>query len=132
MNRLIVLRWFCAAVSVAVFVLVIGCRDDGNGRPSAAGAGTGQQPKSTDPAEDEIQAERAKLSPEDRMLVDAQEWCVTSGERLGSMKAPIKLTVKDQPVFICCAGCRTRALADPDATLAQVQALKKKKADSSK
>ena len=91
-------------------------------------AGPAKQPNnSQDPAEAEIQAQRAKLSPEDRKLVDAQEWCVTSAERLGSMGAPIKLMVKDQPVFICCKGCQRAALADPAATLAKVQELKKKK-----
>jgi hypothetical protein len=83
--------------------------------------------KTQDAEEAAIQAERAKLSPEERKLVDAQEWCVTSKERLGSMGAPIKLMVKDQPVFICCKGCQGKALADPDATLAGVKELQAKK-----
>lgn len=76
---------------------------------------------------DEITAVRAKLLPEDKALVEAQEWCVISTEeRLGSMGAPIKLDIKGQPVFVCCAGCQKKAKADPDATLAKVAELKAK------
>ena len=75
-----------------------------------------------------IAEERAKLSPEDRALVEAQEWCVISEtERLGSMGAPIKLMIKEQPVFICCKGCERKAEANPDQTLAKLEELKAKK-----
>jgi hypothetical protein len=84
-------------------------------------------PKPQDPDEATIQAERKKLNPEDRKLVEAQEWCVATEERLGSMGAPIKLMVKDQPVFVCCKGCQRKTLANPDATLATVKQLKAKK-----
>ncbi len=44
----------------------------------------------------EILANRAKLSPEDRKLVEAQEWCVINNDdRLGGeMGMPIKLMIK--------------------------------------
>ena len=46
------------------------------------------------------------------------------------MGPPLKVTVKDQPVFLCCKGCQKKALADPDKTLAAVAELKAKaKAD---
>ena len=81
------------------------------------------------PHSDEVTAERNKLSPADRALVDAQEWCVISDEEeLGAMKAPIKLNIGGQPVFICCAGCKRKAEADPEATLAKVALLKAKAA----
>ena len=76
---------------------------------------------------DEVQTERAKLSGEDRALVDAQEWCVVStDERLGSMGPPLKLEIKGQPVFVCCKSCKRKAEADPDKTLAKVEELKAK------
>ena len=76
----------------------------------------------------ELAAERAKLSPEDRALVEAQEWCVvTTDERLGSMGPPIKVMIKDQPVFLCCKGCKKKAEADPDKTIAKLEELKAKK-----
>ena len=92
------------------------------------GSGSGQEAPA--PWElDDVSAERAKLSAEDRKLVEAQEWCVIStDERLGSMGAPIKLDVKGEPVFICCKGCKRKAEADPDATLAKVKELKAKAA----
>lgn len=74
-----------------------------------------------------IAAERAKLTAEDRALVEAQEWCVISTEeRLGSMGPPLKLDIKGQPVFICCEGCKRSAEANPDKTLAKVAELKAK------
>jgi hypothetical protein len=93
-------------------------------------------PKAADKAaeaEAKIKAERAKLSEEDRALVEAQEWCVATNHRLGEMGAPIKVMVKDKPVFLCCDGCEGEALANPDKTLAKVEELKtKKKAEGEK
>lgn len=67
----------------------------------------------------------AKLSPEDRKLAEEQRFCAVSDEsRLGSMGTPIKLTLKDKPVFLCCAGCKKAAERDPDKTLERVEALR--------
>jgi hypothetical protein len=78
-------------------------------------------------AADEIATERAKLTTEDRAAVEAQEWCaINTEERLGSMGAPIKIEIKGQPVFICCKGCKRKAEADADKTLATVERLKVK------
>ena len=75
----------------------------------------------------EIATERAKLSPEDRALVEAQEWCVVSNKaRLGSMGVPIKLTIKGQPVFVCCGGCKRKAESDPEKILSKLEELKAK------
>ncbi len=94
-------------------------------------------PKSADKAADAdaaIKAERAKLTPEDRALVEAQEWCANENdERLGAMGPPVKVMVKDKPVFICCDSCKKAVQADPDKTLAKVEELKaKKKAETEK
>ncbi len=75
--------------------------------------------------EEKIRAGLEKLSPEDRKLAEAQRLCPVSGERLGSMDAPIKLDVKGKPVFICCKGCKAKVDKDPDAILAKVEELKK-------
>ena len=37
------------------------------------------------------------------------------------MGTPIKVDVNGQPVFICCAGCRTSLLKDPEKYLAKLQ-----------
>jgi hypothetical protein len=40
------------------------------------------------------------------------------------MGMPIQLTLKGQPVFLCCAGCEDQAKDDEDRTLAKVKKLK--------
>ena len=76
-------------------------------------------------AEAKIKAALAKLSEEDRKVAILQKFCVTLDDsRLGSMGAPIKIIVDGQPVFICCAACKKKALADPQATLAKAAKLK--------
>jgi hypothetical protein len=79
---------------------------------------------------DSIAESFAKLPPEDRALAEAQGYCAVEPEnRLGSMGVPVKVMVKDQPVFVCCAGCEKKALREADATLAQVAELKAKVAE---
>jgi hypothetical protein len=43
------------------------------------------------------------------------------------MGKPVKLLVAAQPVFLCCPGCKGKALADPDKTLRVVEQLKRGK-----
>jgi len=115
-----------AALVLLVPLVLAGCSGSDKG---TAPAGEGKRATKAPPAAhaDEVKAEREKLSPEDRALVDAQEWCaINTTERLGSMGPPLKVMVNDQPVFICCKGCRKKALADPDMTLATVADLKAK------
>ncbi len=129
------------------FVAVLGCNDAKG--PERKTDKTPPAVVSTDPAKtdkpadktaaekpaekDEALAERNKLSPEDRKLVDAQEWCVISDEgRLGDMGAPVKLMIKGEPVFVCCKSCKKEAEANPDKTLAKVKELKAKKAAQDK
>ena len=73
----------------------------------------------------DVAANLAKLSPEDRASAEAQKLCPVTDEPLGSMGVPIKLDVKDQPVFICCKSCEKNAKKDPDKTLQKVADLKK-------
>ena len=111
------MRRFRSLVAGALLAGLFGACDTGATRPAASGKAGG----------DNVPAERAKLSPEDRALVEAQEWCVVqTDERLGSMGPPIKLEVKGQPVFVCCKACQKKAEKDPDATVAKVEELKAK------
>jgi uncharacterized protein (TIGR03000 family) len=74
----------------------------------------------------------AKLDPDDQKAAEAQRFCaVQEGIRLGSMGVPVKVTVKGQPVFLCCKGCEEKAKADPDKTLEKVKKIKAKDAGSS-
>ena len=68
-----------------------------------------------------LTAALSMLSPEDRQVVDSQRSCpVLPQNRLGSMGTPVKLMIDGQPVFLCCEGCRTTALKDPQKTLKKV------------
>jgi len=112
-------RFVIATALLAASLIAIGCSNSiDKPEPDA--------PK-VDPKPDEVAIERAKLAPANRALVEAQEWCVVSDdERLGSMGPPLKLTIKGQPVFVCCKGCKRKAETDPDKTLAKVEELKAK------
>lgn len=61
-----------------------------------------------------------KLPAGDRELAVAQVLCPITEEPLGSMGVPVKITLKGQPVFLCCKGCETDAVENADATLAKL------------
>ena len=72
-----------------------------------------------------ITAALAELSPEDHKLAVEQRVCVVQPQTpLGAMGPPIKMTLKGQPVFLCCEDCAEKARKDPDKTLAKLQKLK--------
>jgi hypothetical protein len=80
-----------------------------------------------------IKAALHELDPDDRKLTEEQRFCAVETEnRLGSMGKPVKVTLKDQSVFLCCKGCERRAKAAPDKTLAAVKKLKTHNADDKK
>lgn len=86
--------------------------------PSAVRATTPSDPQAR------IAAALAKLTPEDRSRAAAQKYCpVLPGSLLGSMGPPLKLTVAGETVFVCCAGCKDAALAQPEQTLRKVRQL---------
>ncbi|MEI6539809.1 MAG: KH domain-containing protein, partial [Planctomycetota bacterium] len=79
----------------------------------------------------EIAEAMAALSPDDRKAAEAQRFCaVSTGSPLGSMGTPVKLEIKGEPVFLCCAGCKSAALKNPDEILAAMA--KRKTEDSGK
>jgi hypothetical protein len=113
---------FCGGISmnarrhgayVIVFLLLIasGCAQESSAPPLDKEA--------------KIKASLDQLDPADRKLAEEQKYCAVENEkRLGSMNKPIKIMVKDQPVFLCCKGCEKRAQEDPDKTLETVKKLK--------
>ena len=115
--------------AIGLFTWAVGCHKPPANQSAATNASSASPTvaKTSEPAKDRVLVAREKLSDEDRKLVDAQEWCVVGDGRLGSMGVPIKLTIKDQPVFICCDHCKDDALAKPDLTLTKLDELKKKK-----
>jgi uncharacterized protein (TIGR03000 family) len=76
---------------------------------------------------DVVQQNLSKLNPEDQKLAQAQGFCaVQNGVRLGAMGTPVKIMVKDQPVFLCCKACEEHARSNPEQTLAKVKELQTK------
>jgi uncharacterized protein (TIGR02231 family) len=72
-----------------------------------------------------VKASLARLSPEDRQLAEAQAFCPVDQESaLGINGPPLKMMIKDQPVFFCCKGCQSQARAHPDETLAMLEKLR--------
>jgi hypothetical protein len=132
-----------AVVALATTLFVIGC-GSGSGpklRPDATTAESAQKGHNEndghahdgdshdeikdDALDGKVGAQLGKLSEEDRKLVEAQKFCaVMNHQRLGSMGAPIKFEIKGEPVFVCCSGCKAKALKNPDETLATVNAMK--------
>lgn len=115
--------------SETVFLCCEGCEAKATADPNKTLAAV-EALKAKVQAAAEMEAIFAKLTPADRRLAKAQGFCAVMADNpLGSMGTPIKLMVKDQPVFLCCAGCRRKALANPDQTLATAAKLKAKVAD---
>ena len=95
---------------VALSLIASGCAQNGTPAPDK---------------EAKIKAALEQLDPADRKLAEEQKYCaVETKNRLGSMGKPIKVMVKDQPVFLCCDGCEKTAKQEADKTLANVKALK--------
>jgi YHS domain-containing protein len=61
------------------------------------------------------------LNPDDLAAVKKQKVCPVSGELLGEMAKPYKVTVKGQTIFLCCSGCEDDLKKDPDKYLAKLK-----------
>jgi uncharacterized protein (TIGR03000 family) len=68
----------------------------------------------------------AKLSAEDRTLAELQGVCPITGNPLGARGVLAKVTLKEQPVLLCCKLCIQKAQAEPDKTLAKLKEPKEK------
>jgi hypothetical protein len=77
------------------------------------------------PTESGPTAEQSKnidlLDPADRQLARAQRLCPITEAPLGAMGKPVKVVLRNQPVFLCCKGCVLKANKDPLATLKKVE-----------
>ncbi|HEY2785734.1 MAG TPA: hypothetical protein VGJ05_12260 [Fimbriiglobus sp.] len=119
--------WFISGFAVGI-VAAAGCGGSSSTAPSAPPP-TKPSAAAEPPAKDgdaDIKANLAKLSPEDRKIAEAQKVCPMTGDKLGEMGTPIKLTLKGQTVFVCCNSCVKGAEKDPDATLKKLAEAKAK------
>jgi Cu(I)/Ag(I) efflux system membrane fusion protein len=90
-------------------------------KPSSAGESAAGEEQKSATADAELQANLAQLSAADREAALKQATCPISGKPLGAMGVPIKIELAGQSVFLCCEGCKEKALGDPQATLAKLQ-----------
>jgi hypothetical protein len=88
---------------------VLGCSGEQGSEPKATTTPPSAPPAAESPElseeEAEIEAALANLSPADRALAEQQQTCPVSGEPLGSMGTPLKVSVEGREVFVCCEGC---------------------------
>jgi hypothetical protein len=85
------------------------------------------RPSMTEDEDAKVKAALAKLSRVDQRLAEAQGYCpILQTNRLGSMGPPVKIILRDQPVFLCCQGCEKEARRHAEQTLATVQRQKAK------
>lgn len=123
--------WKSLSCFSALAIFALGCQSQTSPPPTEASAHVETDSHAhaghehSDDGESDAASAMAKLSPEDRKEAEAQKYCaVMKTSLLGSMGAPLKLDVKGQPVFVCCAGCKSKAMKSPDETLATVAKLK--------
>ena len=123
-----------------VFVCCEGCKDEALADPQKTLAKLGELQNASPtvpsseptPATDDSKSEEAevaaaltKLPKSDQSIAIAQRNCVVlEDNRLGSMGTPIKVMIEGQPVFLCCEGCKKKALANPKASLSKAAKLK--------
>lgn len=101
-------------VLASALIVVAGCGKQAE--PPASKGSSALDPK--------IEAERAKLAPADRKLVDAQNMCPVHDEPLGHMGKPYKLALEGETVFLCCEACAPEAKADAKKIIAKVKELR--------
>jgi len=78
----------------------------------------------TDTLDPKIAEALSGLNAEDRALADSQKYCaVMTDKLLGSMGTPLKVDVNGKAVFLCCKGCKAKALRNAEETLATVTKL---------
>ncbi len=129
------LKWtvvLSGAALVAVTLALAGCNKSDDSAPPAApspagGAaqhdhadheGHGEQANHEEPSEHADNL--AELSDADRALVAKQKVCPVSGESLGAMGKPHKVTVEGRDVFLCCPNCAKKFAKDPAKYLAKL------------
>lgn len=120
-------KWNQYVVAAAALLPLVGCAekkpaDAKSEAPAAAAA----EEKSTSAMEgmSDVEKSLADLSAEDQKLAIAQKVCPVSGEPLGSMGTPIKVTVGDESAFVCCDGCVEELKKNFDKLTAKLEAPK--------
>jgi YHS domain-containing protein len=113
-----------ASIVLAIAALTIGCGKTSEKENSPQAPSSPASAQATEKTTDAKGL--AELSPEDRALAAKQKVCPVSGEMLGAMDKPVKVTIKGQTVFLCCPACESAIKKDPDKYLAKLKAAQEK------
>ena len=100
--------WISGAVVLTATLWLTGCGSENGSDDSGGGADQSSRDQGNGGAS-KIEANLAKLSAEDRALVEKQKTCPVSKKPLGEMDVPIKLEIDGKTVFICCSDCEDGA-----------------------
>jgi len=114
------------AVALAVGFMLVGCTDQQSDQAPSAATTDHEDHEGHDhqngehAAHGQYEEALAQLSPADRALAEQQEVCPVSGDPLGAMGTPYKVTVQGRDVLLCCEGCEAAIKEDPDKYLAKL------------
>ena len=108
-------RFLVSMVPVLLFGLYSGCSSEPAPQVSPPAKPAATAAPSTTPAKAEAElAGLAELTDADRKAAEKQKICPVTGELLGSMGKPYKITIRGREIFLCCDGCKDRIEKDPD------------------
>jgi hypothetical protein len=108
-------------LALVLAAVLSGCGEGANPKKEMSKDSTGKDAAATK------DAGLKELDEADRKLAEKQKVCPKTGELLGSMGKPYKITIKDRVVFLCCEGCEEAVKKDPDTYLKKLDALMAKK-----
>jgi hypothetical protein len=137
MNGFARLRFVATAVVIVGTTALVGCKGGGGGfasrknsetaarnsgpalgSPSKYASNRNETPALDRPesvAYHSSRADSASTRPANPQLT-----CPVEGNSLGTAGAPVTVTLKGEPVFVCCQACARKAQKDPEKYLAKV------------
>ncbi len=90
-------------------------------KPAAKSAEEPGDKKAESASKTEKLAGLDELSEADRALALKQKVCPVTDDVLGEHGKPVKITIKEQVVFLCCPACEETIKKDPDKYLAKLK-----------
>lgn len=85
------------------------------------GAGSTSKPPEPPKRRTDTKKSAEPLSDADLALIKQQKICPVTEAPLGSMGQPVSVMVKGKKIFLCCKGCESGLLAEPDKYLARLK-----------
>jgi hypothetical protein len=124
------MRTWGSVLVLGALLVAGGCGSPRQKEPAKSPAATQEKAAESDkasteaasaPAAEETPEGLKELSAEDRAAAEKQRICPVTGELLGTMGKPFKITVQDQTVFLCCPSCEEQLRKTPEKYLAKLK-----------